>query len=324
MIIAYLHSYNFKPEIVNTTNLSLLNEALWIDLVDPTKEEEGWVEKLLQISIPTQEEMREIELSSRLYMEDDVLFMTAVMIAQSASTNPKYDSVTFALTTQQLITIRYIEPQSFKLLSNNLLKTLKPQRSTEIFIALLDATVDRLADTLEYIGQHLDEYSNHLFQYGYTNGSKQKPNYSKVMQNIGLKSNLTAKVRESLINFNRLIMFFRQSLDSQIDKENKIKLINLTRDLDSLSDYANYISNKITFLLDATLGMISIEQSAIIKIFSVAAVIFLPPTLIASIYGMNFQFMPELSFKWGYEIAIIMMLISAWLPYKFFKYKGWL
>ncbi|MGQ3888709.1 magnesium/cobalt transporter CorA [Legionella sp. CNM-1927-20] len=324
MIVSYLCDNHFKQEIINVQSLSLLNEAVWIDLIDPTKEEEAWVEKALAIGIPTQEEMREIELTSRLYMENDVLFMTALMIAQSASLNPKYDSVTFALTPKQLITIRYIEPQSFKMLSNSLAKTNKKYRSSDILITLLEATVDRLADVLEYVGQHLDEYSNYIFQQDYNKGAKPKPDYQQVMQNIGNKSNLTAKVRESLINFNRLIVFFRQSTDNQIDKESKIRLVNLMKDLGSLSDYANFISNKINFLLDATLGMISIEQSAIIKIFSVAAVIFLPPTLIASIYGMNFQFMPELSFKWGYELAILMMLISAWIPYKYFKHKGWL
>ncbi|WP_419420598.1 magnesium transporter CorA family protein [Legionella sp. D16C41] len=324
MIISYLYDTHFKPEIINAHNLSLLDKAIWIDLFAPTKEEETWVEEALAIEIPTQEEMREIEISSRLYTENNVLFMTAVMIAQSASINPKYDSVTFALTASQLITIRYIEPQSFKMLSNGLLKATKEYRPTDILITLLEATVDRLADILEYIGQHLDDYSNYIFQHDYTHGTKNRPDYQRVMQNIGIKSNLTAKVRESLINFNRLVVFFRQSSDSQMDKESKIRLLNLLRDLGSLSDYASFISNKINFLLDATLGMISIEQSAIIKIFSVAAVIFLPPTLIASIYGMNFQFMPELSFKWGYEIAILMMLVSAWLPYKYFKHKGWL
>ncbi|STX50815.1 magnesium and cobalt transport protein CorA [Legionella busanensis] len=324
MIIAHLYDNHFKPEIINAQNLSLVNDAVWIDLITPTKEEEDWIEKALAVGIPTQEEMREIELTSRLYMENNVLFMTALMIAQSSTLNPKCDPVTFALTANQLITIRYIEPQSFQMLTNSLAKNNKKYRPSDILIALLEATVDRLADALEYIGQHLDEYSSYVFQADYDGGNKPKPDYQRVMQNIGSKSNLTAKVRESLINFNRLIVFFRQSTDSQIDKESKVRLINIMKDLESLSDYANFISNKINFLLDATLGMISIEQSAIIKIFSVAAVIFLPPTLIASIYGMNFKFMPELSFKWGYELAILLMLISAWIPYKYFKHKGWL
>lgn len=324
MIIAYSCSNNFKPQLIDHTNVALIKEAIWVDLVSPTKEEEESVEEVRALQIPTLEEMREIELSSRLYVEGDTLFMTATMVAQSASINPSYDAVTFALTPSQLITIRYIEPQAFKLFSNNLLKSYKGAfQPIEIFISLLEATVDRLADVLEYVGHDLDQCSKNIFQYEQASEAP-RPDYQRVMQNIGLKSNLNTKARESLVTFSRLITFFWQSAESRIDKEAHARLTTLTTDLSSLSDYANFISNKINFLLDATLGMISIEQSAIIKIFSVAAVIFLPPTLIASIYGMNFKFMPELAYKWGYGFAIFMMMLSAWLPYKYFKYRRWL
>lgn len=326
MIIAYSFANNFKPQSIDQGNLALLKEAIWIDLLQPTKEEENWVEEIRALAIPTQEEMREIEFSSRLYSEGDTLFMTAVMLAQSASTNPKYDAVTFALTPNQLITIRYIEPQAFKLFSANLGKSTKKSfQAIEIFIALLEATVDRLADVLEYVGHNLDVCSTNIFQYDKSaNVKTAKPDYQLIMQTIGKKSNLNTKARESLVTFSRLITFFCQSVETNIDKEGRSRLSVLSKDLGSLSDYANFISTKINFLLDATLGMISIEQSAIIKIFSVAAVIFLPPTLIASIYGMNFKFMPELSYRWGYLLALVLMVLSAWLPYKYFKYRRWL
>lgn len=324
MIIAYCPNRQFKPQEINESNLSLLNEAVWIDMIAPSKREEAWVERHQIIEIPTQEEMREIELSSRLYIEDDTLFMTATMIAQSTSSRPEYDAVTFALRPYQLVTIRYIEPQAFKLFSHHLQKTSRVDyRASDILIALLDATVDRLADVLEYVGHQLDEYSITIFQEN-GDGKLKKLDYQSVLQKIGIKSNLSTKARESLVTFSRLITFFLQSIETHIDKESLTRLATLNKDLASLSDYANFISNKINFLLDATLGMVSIEQSAIIKIFSVAAVIFLPPTLIASIYGMNFKFMPELDFKWGYGLAILLMMISAWLPYKYFKYKRWL
>jgi magnesium transporter len=325
MIISYSASNNFKPCEVNQTNLSLLEEALWIDMVSPTKEEEVWVQQNRTIQIPPPEKMREIELSSRLYKEGDTLYMTATMVANSSSLNPKYDAVTFALTPKQLITIRYIEPQAFKLFSNNLLKSGKSSfQAMDVFISLLEATVDRLADVLEFVGHHLDEYSNNVFQYEETTEPMKKLDYKMIMQSIGVKSNLNTKARESLVTFSRLIAFFWHAADGHIDKVGHLRLATLNKDLTSLSDYAGFISSKINFLLDATLGMVSIEQSAIIKIFSVAAVIFLPPTLIASIYGMNFKFMPELDYRWGYQLAIVLMIFSAWLPYKFFKYKRWL
>lgn len=322
MITVYSEYSNFKPVEINESNLVLLQEAVWIDLISPSQQEEQWVQTYRKLQIPTQEEMREIETSSRLYVEGGAIYMTATMVAQSLSLNPKYDAVTFVLKANQLLTIRYIEPHAFKLFSNNLLKPLVLRcTAMDLFISLLEATVDRLADVLEFVGHHLDEYSNSIFHYEEAN---KKLDYKQVMQNIGIKSNLNTKARESLVTFSRLIAFFRQSADAMLDKDEHLRLDTLHKDLVSLSDYANFISNKINFLLDATLGMVSIEQSAIIKIFSVAAVIFLPPTLIASIYGMNFKFMPELSFKWGYQLAIVMMIFSAWLPYKFFKYKRWL
>jgi len=325
MITAYMARNNFKPTQIDDKNLNLLKDAIWIDLLSPTQEEEDWVEHYRALEIPTKEEMREIEVSSRLYVEGGTLFMTATMVAQSDSLNPQYDAVTFALMPSQLITIRYIEPQAFKLFSNYLTKSNQPScHVIEVFISLLEASVDRLADLLEFLGHHLDEYSHYIFQNEKDLKKGEKTNYQLVMQNIGIKSNLNTKARESLVTFSRLIAFFWQSADARIDKDGQLRLATLNKDLGSLSDYANFISNKINFLLDATLGMISIEQSAIIKIFSVAAVIFLPPTLIASIYGMNFKVMPELSYKWGYLLALSMMILSAWLPYKYFKHRRWL
>ncbi|MGQ3891060.1 magnesium transporter CorA family protein [Legionella sp. CNM-4043-24] len=326
VITAYLLSNNLNPVMIHEHNAGLLNEAIWIDLLSPDKKEKDLVETALSLNIPSQEEMREIELSSRLYALDDSLFMTATMVAQSDSENPNYDAVTFVLTPAQLITIRYIEPQSFKQFIANLLKINNKSalQAIHVFILLLDAAVDRLADVLEYAGHHLDKYSQTVFRYGGNVDTKKRPDYEALMLEIGIKSNLNTKARESLVAFSRLVTFFRQSTEARLDKEWQSRILTLCSDLSSLSDYASFISNKINFLLDATLGMINIEQSAIIKIFSVAAVIFLPPTLIASVYGMNFKFMSFLSFRWGYETAIGMMFLSAWVPYRFFKYKRWL
>lgn len=323
MIIAYSPDNHYKPEHVDETKLSLLATATWIDMLCPSKEEEAWVENTLALFIPTLEEMREIETSSRLYTAHNNFYMTAVMVAQSTSLIPEYDAVTFVLTEKKLITIRYIEPRAFQLFIDILAKRqVIPDTSINLFLTLLEYTVDRLADVLEVIGKQLDDYSNSLFV---AEGKPQeKLDYKALMQLIGTKSNLNTKARESLITFSRVLAFFSSSADERIDKNALMHVSTLNKDLASLSDYANFISNKINFLLDATLGMVSIEQSAIIKIFSVAAVIFLPPTLIASIYGMNFTNMPELSFRWGYQLAIVLMMLSAWLPYKFFKYKKWL
>lgn len=323
MIIAYLDEKKITPHTINTENLDLLKKARWIDLLMPTKEEETQIETYLKIDIPTREEMSEIELSSRLYKENGTLFMTATMIAQSDSPNLQQDSVTFVLTKEQLITIRYIEPQAFKLFILQLKKMHMADRSAiAFFVEFLDVTIDRLADILEFVGHRLDDYSKTIFRPA--DAIDEKLDYKKLMQQIGIGGELNTKTRESLMTFNRLITFFNQNTSTKLDEDDQLRLTTLSKDVIALSDHANFVSNKVNFLLDATLGMVNIEQNNIIKIFSVAAVIFLPPTLIASIYGMNFHVMPELSWKYGYLIAIGLMLLSSWLPYKYFKHRKWL
>ncbi len=322
MIIAYLSRKTLESHIISESNLPLLDDAVWIDMLSPSREEELQLEKQLSLNIPTREEMREIEISSRLYKNKEAMFMTASMIAHSESPDPVQDVITFVLTKTQLITIRYIEPQSFKLCVSllNKLDFIHNDAAT-ILIELLEATVDRLADILENVSHKLEKFSKDIFN---SNQPAEKLNYQNMIQILGTNADLNTKVRECLVTFSRLIPFFGQSAGPQLDSARQTRLSTLSKDVGSLSDHSNFISSKVNFLLDATLGMINIEQNAIIKIFSVAAVIFLPPTLIASIYGMNFTVMPELSYKWGYLMALGLMLLSALIPYKFFKRKKWL
>lgn len=318
MIIANYFENTLVQIEINASNSSFIKDSLWIDLINPVPEEEALVEQVLGLSIPTREEMQEIELSSRLYKDNDTLVMTATMIAQAESLSPKQDAVTFVLTKEQLITIRYIEPQAFKLFISRLSKLERIDNPITLLTELLDVTIDRLADILEIINYQLECYSKSIFQ----QDSSTNRNYRQLLQQLGINGDLNSKIVESLISFNRLIPFFNQSAVVNID--NHVRLTALSKDLNALSDHAHFLSNKISFLLDTTLGMVQIEQNAIIKIFSVAAVIFLPPTLIASIYGMNFHFIPELNWKFGYIYAVGLMLLSSWLPYKYFKYRKWL
>lgn len=320
MIIASDFKDHLIQKEINTSNAILLNNSLWIDLINPSHEEEVLVEHHLGLNIPTREKMREIELSSRLYKENDVLFMTATMIAQSDSLSPNKDPVTFLITKKQLITIRYIEPQAFKLFICRLNKLKHLDNAASLLTELLDVTIDRIADILELINHQLERVSKSIFQ---QNESANR-NYEQLLQQLGINGELTSKIVESLVSFKRLIPFFEQSSIIKIENNDHLRLLTLSKDINSLNEHATFLSNKISFLLEATLGMVQIEQNAIIKIFSVAAVIFLPPTLIASIYGMNFHFMPELSWKFGYLLAFFLMLLSSWLPYKYFRYRKWL
>lgn len=320
-MLKYLERKQTKLQTWDPQNPVPLKNAVWIDLLSPSKTEEKLLEEQLGFSIPTRADMIEIELSSRLYSENDNYFMTVTMIAHSDTSNEILDPVTFVITKHQLITVRYVEPQSFKLFNIQAEKLAVDHRDPVfLLIAILDASVEKLADTLELVGHRLDSYSQSIFNRG---GQAEKNDYQQLMQQMGSIADLNTKARESLVTFGRLLTFFSPTIDPKTGKEKWKHLNSIAADIVSLSDHASFLSTKINFLLDATLGMVNIDQNNVIKILSVAAVIFLPPTLIASIYGMNFQSMPELSWKYGYWFTIGLMFLSTWLPYKYFKYRKW-
>src|SRR5262249_27850884 len=189
---------------------------------------------------------------------------------------------------------------------------------------LLDAVIDRAADILERIGTEVDGVSHDIFEPAGSPADRSR-SYNDILVTIGRKGDLTSKVRESLVSIGRLLLFLANEADAlRWPKEMRAQVKGMQRDIQSLSDHATYLSNKITFLLDAVLGMVSLEQNNIIKIFSVAAVVLMPPTLVASIYGMNFKHMPELDWTPGYPLALVLMVVAAALPYLYFKWKKWL
>jgi magnesium transporter len=189
---------------------------------------------------------------------------------------------------------------------------------------LLDAVIDRSADILERIGTDVDQVSHDIAEPENT-GANQELSYKDILRAIGRKGDLTSKVRESLVSIGRLLLFLANEAEGmRWSKDVRLQLQTMQRDVLSLSDHASYLSSKITFLLDAMLGVVQIEQNNIIKIFSIASVALMPPTLIASIYGMNFRAMPELAWDFGYPLAIVLMVTAAILPFVFFRWKKWL
>jgi magnesium transporter len=350
---------------ITQKNKNLLAQALWIDLLCPSQEEEDIIEEYFKLEIPTKIEMEEIEPSSRLYTENNAFYMTASMIAHSDLPEPIVEPVTFILTENKLFTVRYIEPHSFKVFISQIKRaSLGKYDAENLLVILLEITTDRLADILEKVSHKFDEISHLIFHKNGNNSGSNVINYKQLLQTIGSNCVLGTKTRDSLISFIRLVSFLEQKSKTknniprglprtqsnegllgergavlspnrarrstahakydQLNPEILSRLAVVSKDLSALSDYSVYISAEVNFLLDATLGMINIEQNNIIKIFSVAAVIFLPPTLIASLYGMNFEHMPELRWNLGYPLSLLLMVLSAWLPYRFFKRKKWL
>ncbi len=323
-----IHAYFFELDAlvfyaIDAHNADLLKQALWIDLLAPTVEEECLVESIVDINIPTRDDMQEIEISSRLYKEAGILYMTAPMLTHSESKKSILDAVSFILTQHQLVTLRYSEMQTFHFFITQACKSeINLNSPCKLFIALLEAAVDRIADTAERIGGSLDEHSQTIFRNPATSATK--IDFRDALQAIGSNGDMTAKVRESLIAFNRLASYFKQHHKQLLDLGDDQHLVTLVMDIQALSDHIGFLSNQISFLLNATLGMINITQTNIIKILSVAAVIFLPPTVVASIYGMNFHYMPELEWHYGFPMAVVLMVLSAFIPYQFFKWKKWM
>jgi magnesium transporter len=327
MVFVYVQQGTSLARQAVDANGSIPDNAVWIDLVTPTQREDKLVEGALGIGVPTREEMQEIEVSSRLYVENGARYMTATMMCQSDTENPKTTAVTFILSGHRLVTVRYDEPKPFTIVENKLARSCPAIVTGElVLMELLDAVIDRAADILERISTNVDQVSHDIFEPEVDDRARP---YNDILKTIGRKGDLTSKVRESLVSIGRLLLYLANEAANEVGsmkwaKETRAQLKGMQRDVQSLSDHATYLSNKITFLLDAMLGVVSLQQNNIIKIFSVAAVVFMPPTLVASIYGMNFKHMPELDWSFGYPVAIVLMLLAAVLPYVFFKWKKWL
>jgi magnesium transporter len=301
--------------------------TVWIDLLRPTDEERAHVAAEAGCDLPTREEMREIEASSQAYQEGDAIYLTATVIARAEMPSPEQSEVTFVLTQRHMVTLRYAEPRSMAAFAARAIR--QPEvlaTAVDALLGLLDAVIDRTADVLEMVGGRTDHLSSHIFsdQLGKRADRKESDELQDTLRGIGRAGDLTHRVRDSLASLDRAVAFITTVSAARLTKEQKANLKTLTRDLRSLNEHAGFLAHEVNFLLDATLGLINIEQNTIIKIFSVVSVIFLPPTLIASAYGMNFEFMPELSWDFGYPMAIVMMIISAVLPLWYFRRRGWL
>jgi magnesium transporter len=324
MLTAFVPTATALRKVESLDGTALPAEAVWMDLVRPTPGEDKLIEQLIGVEIPTREEMQEIEISSRLYIDHGARYMTATLMCQS-DTLPRTTAVTFILAGHRLVTVRYDDPKPFAIVDHKLSRSCAPQISGEmVLMELLDAVIDRCADLLERAGADVDQVSHDIFEPESERHGHAKA-YADILTAIGRKGDLTSKVRESLVSIGRVVTFVSAAVDGvKWSKDMREQLKTMQRDVASLTDHASYLSSKITFVLDAMLGVVNLEQNNIIKLFSVMAVVLMPPTLIASIYGMNFKSMPELEHPLGYPLALLAMVAAAVLPYVFFKWKRWL
>ena len=306
-------------------SLGIGPESIWIDMLEPSESEEKRVETALGIDVPTREEMSELETSARLYEERGWLFMTATLVTKLDSENPENSQVTFILGKDRLITNRYVDPIPFR----RFIAYAETHPATctspaSLLTGLLESIVDRLAESLEKVGVGLDAVSTDIFTANRRRGaSAGKRNFNQILERVGSSGDVISKARESFVSLGRLLAFLQQSTTVPLPQDQRSRCRTISRDVLSLSDHASFLANKVTFLLDATLGMINIEQNNILKIFSVVTVFMLPPSLIAGIFGMNFHQMPLLAEPEGFFITAGLMLASMLVPYLYFRHRGW-
>lgn len=293
--------------------------VIWIDLLTPTPQEDRAVERALGLSIPTRAEMAELEASSRLYREDGAVFVTADIIQNGDSDLPSLEPVTFILTDGPLVTVRYVDPRPFAILREKMAR--EPGVCTSgpaLFLHLMEAVIDRASDILSANAAKCEAVAAHIFTPGRTVG------FERLIRKLGRGHMANARIEQSLSGLARLFAYVTP--DERIERlpEARDHLKSLSADAASLIAHNQAIAASIDFQLSAALGLINIEQSSIIKIVSLASAVILPPTLIASIYGMNFAHMPELAVPWAYPAVLGAMLISAVAPLIWFRRRGWL
>ena len=310
--------FAYAPDGARLRQLPLaadLDAALWVDLYHPLPEQAART-AALGVELPTLADMEEIELSNRLYRENGADYLTVVLPGLSESKMPISGPVCFILTPARLITVRHHAPRPFETY---------PQRADKVgpgcgdprrlFLSLIEEIIGRLADLLEGSGKTLDAITRRVIH------DAANDDLSDALREVSRESDLVSRVRLSLLTIERAISYFGQSVE---DSALRPVIKGLMRDIQALEVHGDFLTNRIAMASDLTLGMISVEQNKTVKIVSVVAVIFLPPTVIASAYGMNFANMPELDWRWGYPMAVGLMLASAAGTYLFFKWKRWL
>jgi magnesium transporter len=307
-------------------NGAIPEDALWIDLLEPTREEDKLVEMHLGIEIPTRDEMQDIEPSNLLYSENSARYMTARILCHSDTQIPKLVPISFIITEKALVTVRYDEPRSFAMFSSRIAKPDACGIQAEAILdGLLEAVIDRAAEVLRKVGDEIEMTSRDVFE-SEAATSDRGSGFQNVIRRLGRHGDLISNVRESMVSLERMLLYLSANISrpkraSGFQAEWRTAI----RDVQSIEEHASFLSSKMQFVLDATLGLVSLEQNRIVKIFSVLAVIFMPPTLVASIYGMNFKTgMWELEWAYGYHMALLLMVCAAIVPYMLFKWKRWL
>jgi magnesium transporter len=303
-----------------------VQRAVWIDLLSPTEEERSAAERGTGLRVPAQADLAEIENSSRLSSEGQVLYLSTPMTYRTLEGRAGSAPLGFVLSPERLLTVRYADMMAFDSFARRFTGSEAQPSSAGAFLGLLEAIVDRLADVLEHAGADLDAISRRIFRPAspkQRNAARIDAELRATLRAVGRAGERVSNVRDSLLGVQRIVAY-THDVAAWFPKEMYPRFKTLRQDIASLSDHDTQLNNKVQFLLDATLGLISIEQNNGIKILTVVSVVGVPPTLMASIYGMNFKAMPELQWEYGYVYGLIVIVLSGIIPFVWFKKRGWI
>lgn len=319
-----IRSYSEKQGKI-TEFKGLKEGALWYDLFKIDDKEKKEIEDLLKIYIPSKEKMGKIGASNTFFKKGEILYMTISVVAKKSQTDQlSLFPITFIMHPTCLISLRYSEPKPFQIFKQQFFEDgEKWDNPHAIFLGLLETIFNRIAERIELINLDMDDLSKEIFLEP-RNKKKRTLQLNDILTQLGKKGDLAAKLNESSRTFERMLHYFNLQKKNQENQEVMHQIAIVQQDIASIFDHLTFVSHKINFLLEACLGYITVEQNKTIQLFTIMAVIFLPPALVASVYGMNFRYMPELSWHFGYPLALLSIIASAIIPYFYFKKKGWL
>jgi magnesium transporter len=300
------------------------SDSIWIDLCSPTDDERTSVERATGLRVPDQSAVHEIETTSRVYTENDALYLSTPIPASPNASQP-LSAVGFVLSRRALLSVRFSENPVFDSLFQG--SQVAPRSACDAFLRVLEALVDRAADTLEHCSFELDSLSQRAFHNERARRHAVKTASEKLratLRKLGQIGDHISQIRDTLLGFGRIAAFVCETGGTLVGPDERPRLLAIRADITSLSDYQQHLSGKVQFLLDATLGFISIEQNDVVKALTIVSVVGVPPVLVAGVYGMNFAHMPELQWAFGYPFALLLMLLTGLLPLAWFKWRGWM
>jgi magnesium transporter len=308
--------------------------AVWFDLLDPKPEEFAFVVRETGLSLPEHDDIVEIENSSRLSADGQVVTVTMPIVTRGPAGGMRGSSCAFVLAPDRLVTIRFATSLVFDHFAEQIHETGgdEPEHGAYLFVGLMEAIVDRQADALENIRTELDTLSRKVFRRDAAASTARaakgrKPNEEAelrgMLTTLGVAHDEVSMLRDSQLGIDRIAPYVWGTA-LWLPKPVVKRLKTLHSDVHSLNDFNTHLTDKVQFLLDATLGLINIAQSTLMKVFTIVAVVGIPPTLIAGIYGMNFKNIPELNWTYGYAYAWGVMILSSVLPLLWFRKKSWI